>query len=142
MPITWFAPKPKQTADVKITKTSIVITESGNNKLVEINNRFSEINQVKLGWDPERSLVAIAPSTDEDKGLFKLSRRGRSQSTRNIGADKFFQEFGLVPDETANNGTELFGEGGVALFKVVPKPAGTIGARKKRGRVPKSAQSS
>lgn len=139
MPINWFAPKPKQTADVKITKTSIVLTESGNAKIAEINNAFADTTQVKLGWDPERNLIAIAPASADDKGAFKLSRRGRSQNTRNISADKFFQAFGLVLDEASNNGAELFGEDGVALFSVVVQPAGAVPVRKKRGRVPKSA---
>jgi hypothetical protein len=144
MTITWYAPKTKQGADVKLTKSSIVITQCGVEKLVSIDARFEHATHARLGWDADHSLVAIAPASDGEKGVFKIGRRGRDQNTRTINAAKFFQAFNLVVDSDSPNAPELSGENGVALFKLnirgaAPSANGIAPVRRRRGRVPKLA---
>jgi hypothetical protein len=142
MTISWYSPKPKQTAEVKVTKSSIVLTMTGMEKLASIDAQFIDATSVKLGWDADRNLVAIAPAQDGEKGVFKVGRRGRSQGNRTINAAKFFDLFGLVPDDASPNIPVLSDEGGIATFKLNVRGVANAGAaapvRKRRGRVPKA----
>jgi hypothetical protein len=144
MGIMWYAPRAKQGVDVKLTKSSIVITQSGVEKLVSIDSRFENATHAKLGWDADHSLVAIAPAADGEKGVFKIGRRGRDQNTRTINGAKFLQAFNLVVDPDAPNAPELSGENGVAVFKLnirgaVPSTNGIAPIGRRRGRIPKLA---
>jgi hypothetical protein len=140
MAIDWYAPKPKQSADVKVTKASIVFTEGGVQKLYSIDQRFADATHVRLGWDAQRSLIAIAPAPDGEKGHFKIGRRGRNQNSRTINAAKFFEAFALSPDETAPNDPTLSSENGVAVFRLnVPQAVEAAAKpRQRRARTPKS----
>ncbi|MGO8671260.1 MAG: hypothetical protein ACLQVD_07860 [Capsulimonadaceae bacterium] len=140
MGFTWYSPKSKQIVDVKVTKSSIVITDTGLSKLASIIPGFNQAGTVKLGWDPDRGLVAIAPTAEEDKGGFKIARRGRSQSSRTINAAKFFEAFSITVDEDAPNEPELIPEEGAGVFKLNVRAASLNGAttvRRRRGRQPR-----
>ncbi|MEO7719121.1 MAG: hypothetical protein ABIY70_23230 [Capsulimonas sp.] len=92
MALEWFttqAPQ-QQKSDYKIAKSTIVITESGLNKLP------SGAALVKLGYDAERNVIAIAPAEPGDKTTFKLARRGRG-AQHQITAKKLFERFTIAP---------------------------------------------
>src|SRR5580700_8851710 len=136
MGIEWLAPKAKQGVEVKVTKSSIVFTECGLEKLQTIDQRFADATHVRLGWDGERGLVAVAPASDSEKGQFKIGRRGRNQASRTVNAAKFFEAFALAPNGLAAAGAVLEGEDGIAVFRLAGAPAAVDAApvRRRRGR--------
>lgn len=136
MGIKWFAPKAKQGAEVKVTKSSIVFTESGLQKLQAIDQRFADATHVRLGWDGDRNLVAVAPAAESEKGPFKIGRRGRNQNSRTVNAAKFFEAFELTPDGVES--AFLTAEDGVAVFQL-GAPSDAPAPRRRRGRAPKVA---
>lgn len=139
--IRWYAPKLRQAAEVKVTKSSIVFTESGVARLHAIDPRFAEVTHVRLGWDSERGLVAVAPAPEGEKGHFKIGRRGRSQSSRTVNASKFFEAFALTPASGISTDCALIAEDGVALFRLNLPAAAPVGdgpPRRRRGRAPKA----
>jgi hypothetical protein len=140
MGIQWFAPKAKQGVEVKVTKSSIVFTESGLQKLQTIDQRFTDATHVRLGWDGDRNLVAVAPAAETEKGHFKVGRRGRNQSSRTVNAAKFFEAFELTLDGVES--AILQGEDGVAVFQLGTPAVAASSApvRRRRGRAPKSAE--
>ncbi|BDI33970.1 hypothetical protein CCAX7_60210 [Capsulimonas corticalis] len=100
MPIEWYATAAAPTAqqtDYKISKSTIVLSEQGQGKL-------PDGAAVKLGYDAERNVIAIAPATDGDKTAFKISRRGRG-TQQQITAKKLFQRFGITPVEGGIEGS-------------------------------------
>jgi hypothetical protein len=88
--IQWYstaaAPAAQQT-DYKISKSTIVLSEQGQGKL-------PDGIAVKLGYDADRNVIAIAPASEGDKTAFKLARRGRG-TQQQITAKKLFQRFGI-----------------------------------------------
>jgi len=140
MGINWYAPKAKQGAEVKVTKAGIVFTEAGMQKLQSIDPRFGDCTHVKLGWDPDRGLVAVTPAPEGEKGYFKIGRRGRNQSSRTVNAAKFFEVFGLIPENSAGGDTLLSAEDGIALFRLKAPLEVAAPARRRRGRAPRALE--
>jgi len=140
MGINWYAPKAKQGAEVKVTKAGIVFTEAGMQKLQSIDSRFADCSHVRLGWDPDRGMVAVSPAPDGEKGYFKIGRRGRNQSSRTVNAAKFFEVFGLIPESAAGRDTLISSEDGIALFRLNAPVEVAAPARRRRGRAPKAAE--
>lgn len=143
MPISWYSSKPKQSVDVKLTKSSIVITDSGVGKLLDIDPRFDDATHVKLGWDQEDHLIAIAPAGDNDKDVFKIGRRGRSKTNRTINAAKFYEHFGLTINDDSLDDAVLRSVNGTATFKIklpqldVISTNGAVPARRHAGGRPR-----
>ena len=139
MSINWYSPKAKQGAEVKVTKSSIVFTEAGLQKLQTIDARFADCTHIRLGWDVDRGLVAVTPAPEGEKGYFKIGRRGRNQSTRTVNAAKFFEAFGLLPESVSGADRVLSAEDGIALFRLSATAEVAKPARRQR-RVPKAAE--
>lgn len=140
MSFEWYSPRAKLTEEVKISGTTVTITEAGLNKLREINPAFEKASYVALGWDSHRGLLGIAPLESNHIGAFKFGLRGRSQSTRTISAARFFDSYSIeaLPSKTTASITTVDGVAAVPIPS--RKAAGSMSVGdlpKRRGRKPK-----
>src|ERR1700722_5614831 len=97
MAFDWYTPKTRATDDVKVSGTTITITEVGLSKLTEIDPGFHSAEFVSLGWDAQKNLLGISPLHGSKTGAFKFGLRGRSKTSRTISAARFFEAFGVTP---------------------------------------------
>jgi hypothetical protein len=97
MAFDWYTPKTRATEDVKISGTTITITEAGLARLTEIDPAFHSAEYVSLGWDTQKSLLGMSPLHSAKTGAFKFGLRGRSKTSRTISAARFFEAFGITP---------------------------------------------
>jgi hypothetical protein len=99
MALEWYSNNSKPAAeqfDYKITKTTIVLNDSGFAKIP------NGTEAVKLGYDSDGNQIGIAPAAG-DKTDFKLARRGRGVQFQ-ISAKKLFERFALSPVTDAVEG--------------------------------------
>lgn len=131
-----FEVEAKPTIDVRLSGNGITITQTALDAF-----NLADTDYVNLYWDGDLQLIGVAASSKEDKSAFKISQRGRGQTSKFIAASKFFDKFGIpVEDATAASG--LKNTNGIAAFEV-NLPSATAGKSytgKRRGRKPRNAQ--
>ena len=133
MALEWFttqAPQQQQT-DYKISKSTLVITDSGISKIPE------GTTLVKLGYDSDRSVIAIAPAAAGEKGAFKLARRGRG-TQHQITAKKLFERFAIAPFTDSVDGN--FEVDGDVIFASLAGSGAPIRRRRRRKNVVAEAE--
>jgi hypothetical protein len=144
MTFEWYDPKTKNGEDAKISGTTITFTETGLTRLNQVNPSFETAGYVVLGWDSQRSLVGLAPASENISGAFKFGLRGRSKLTRTISAARFFDAYRIPAIE----GKELAaiqvidGVAAIPLHSAQSKIGSTSDSDelpKRRGRKPKSS---
>ena len=91
---------------------------------------LGEPGPVNLWWDQERGLVAISPSSKDDKSTFTAKPRGKNGASIFIPWKKFVQAFAIPVDGVSTATLETVDD--MTAFKL--PNAAPIAAPKKRGR--------
>lgn len=119
----------KAEPDVRMSASSIVVTESGLAKYPVL----SDASYLELYYSEETREIGLSPATDKSKDAFKFSQRGRGKS-KVVSAGRFLQKFGLSGEANLNTDGMLNMSGDMLTFKL-----GTGKTRTRRGRRAKNA---
>jgi hypothetical protein len=143
MAFDWYDPKTINSEDVKVSGTTITVTETGLTRLGEIDPAFATTGYVALGWDSQKNLLGIVPTSSTSPGGFKFGLRGRSKTTRTISAARFFDAYG-IPAVPGKESAPVQVIDGVAAITLSASKSGhgitSISGEspKRRGRKPKN----
>jgi hypothetical protein len=143
MAFDWYDPKTKNNEDVKVSGTTITVTEAGLAKLSKIDPAFATAGFVALGWDVQKNLLGLVPASASSPGGFKFGLRGRSKTTRTISAARFFDAYRIpaVPGKETTAIQAIDGVAAIALTSVKSVPGSNAFVEdipKRRGRKPKN----
>jgi len=142
MAFDWYDPKTKNSEDVKVSGTTITVTEAGLEKLSKIDPAFDTAGFVALGWDGQKNLLGLIPTSASSPGGFKFGLRGRSKTTRTVSAARFFEAYHIpaVPGKETATIQTIDGVAAIALTSIKSAPGSELveDSPKRRGRKPKN----
>lgn len=119
----------KAEPDVRMSASSIVVTESGLAKYPQL----ADAAYLELFFNDETREIGVSAAVQKGKDAFKFSQRGRGKS-KVVSAGRFLQKFGLSGEAMLNTDGVLSAQDDMLTFKL-----GTGKTRTRRGRRPKNA---